>query len=1322
MKKGLTRAFLLISLLSWQATVFGQGGDNTLFLISNSHLDTQWNWDVRTTINEYLPRTMEQNFRLLDKYPNFYFNFEGAIRYMWMKEYYPENFAKLKGYVARGRWHVSGCAVDANDVMTTSAESILRNWLLANQFYKKEFGVRGGYDVMLPDCFGFSYALPSLARHAGMKGFHTAKLGWGSPYYDELAPFGVWQGVDGSQLYAIYKPHAYDTHEEYNKDLSRDASIQKAIADNASKYGLAAEMRYVGPRSDHGGGLRDEASTTGENTPYWLDRSVSADGPTKVVLTSPDAIFEAMEQHRSDKYQVWNGELPMTTHGVGAYTSRAMLKRWNRKTELLADAAEKSASLAQWYGLQSYPQTDMNEAWIRMLWQQHHDGITGTSIPNAYVFSENEYLLANKTFAKSLTGAVGALASSMNTSVEGTPVVVYNPLSFDRTDVVEGSMHVGAEPVGLQVFDQNGMEVLSQITRYDAARGELHFIFAAHVPSLGAAVYDVHTDKPSTLTSTLSVNEVLREISNGHYTVRLNQYGDITRLYDQIGGRSLVSQVQQQLFDDTSTSFPSWEIRYDDVKAAPRAKVDENVKIELVEDGALRKCFRVARSKEGSDFVQYVRMTAVSNRIDCVNEVDWQSQGNMLKANFSLMFSNPTTTYDMSLGTIERGVRTSSLYEVQGHQWADVSTTAKTFGVSILNDCKYGWDKPSTNAMHLTLIHTPKVGDSYSYQAQQDLGVNLFTYALYPHDGGWSEQTQKEASQLNQPLVAFVADKHDGSLGKQLSFISLNTDKVAVKAVKKAEETDELIVRVYEWAGKDEPQVALSFPSEIVSAREVNALEETVGTAQVSGKQLMFGLTKYQPRTFAVRLQAPEVAPTVEKVVSTPVALDYNVDMMSFDGKRNDASADIVYAYPAELMPETLVADNVEFSFGSKTDGQKNALRCAGQTLTIDRSVGQQKLYLLLASAEPNGSTAEFLMGDVANTLHVPYYSGTVGQLASPFNTGTSYRSENIALAVTHSHAVGSSSNETMRQLYIYKYVLPLPRGVNSITLPRNSNLYVLAATVSNNKSDNVLPFSEIGTYIDYAELGDASGKCGEQLAPDYVVASHQTGNHEAARMAADDDMLTKWCATDGQSHTPWLEYRFSEPKTICSWMVLNAGSEQLGYVSKAFKLQTYEDGAWKDVDIVADNTDNRVERGVAPFTTSRVRLQMIDGEQGDGFTTRIYEFAVYGQGQSTGIRTINDLQAKEIELVGNMPNPCAQTTTVTFRAAEAPESITMEVFAQSGKLVDSRQVALAGAGSRSFVWQGSLPSGVYLYRLVARKGSKVMKSNIKKLVISTNY
>lgn len=1296
MKHSIALYGLLSLALAMPNPTSAQADQKTLFFISNSHLDTQWNWDVKTTINEYIRNTMEQNFTRLDKYPNLTFNFEGAIRYMWMKEYYPEQYAKLKTYVHNGRWHISGCAVDANDVMVSSAESIMRNWLYANQFFKKEFGVRGGYDVMLPDCFGFSYALPSLARHCGFKGFHTAKLAWGSAEYDQLPPFGIWQGVDGSQIYAVYKPGAYDNHEQYNKNMANDSEMAAITANNYNKYGVAAEIRYVGPRSDRGGALQDNASSSGENTPYWLNLSAQTNGAVKVRIATPDEIFDYLDKNKNQKYHVKDGELPMRTHGVGSYTSRTMLKLWNRRNELLADATEKSASLAQWLGVQAYPQKAINDAWVRNLWQSHHDGITGTSIPNAYLYSMNDYVLVNKTLGNLLKTTTGNIVRAMDTQTEGMPVVVYNPLSFQRTDIVEARLTMPAKPEGLRVFDKDGKEVLSQISSYDEKTGEVVFLFAATVPSLGYAVYDVRFGEASQLTSSLRMDRLSHQLSNGNYRLTLSETGDPSQLIDLANNRQVLSASQLQMIYDHEDTWPSWEISYTDILRTPTA-VNENVSITKAEDGPLRKSFRVVKEKDGSQFVQYIRMNALDNRIDIVSEVDWQSHERMLKANFQMAFNNPKATYDISLGTIERGNRTADCYEVQGHQWADMSTIDGSYGLSILNDCKYGWDKPTDNSLRLTLIHTPSTGNSYTYQADQDLGVNLFTYSLFPHQGKWSELTQKAASQLNQPLVAVAAPKHEGTLGKEIEFLSVSTDQVAVKAVKKAEESNKLIVRVYEWAGQQHDKVTLTFPTRVLSAREVNGLEEPVGSATTSNKTLTFSISKYQPKTFAVTLAAAKT-PT-DKQTDDAVSLSYNVDMMSYDSKKNDALKSAPYAYPAELVPDVVTADGISFVMGNRSDGQNNAVRCSGQT--IDLPAAGRKLYLLAASTEPTGTVGEFVVGDQTYQFEVPYYGGTLGQLDSPYNGGTHYRKQDVALTTTHSHHIKGNSDEQYRFLYIYRFAITLPEGASQLKLPSNSSLMVYAATVSDTQADDIQPLTTLQTYIDYQELGSLSDDgCGEWIKPSLIWASHKNNDNESAKMAADRDELTKWCVTASQSQTPYLEYRFSEPHEICQWMVLNAGSESDDYVTRACKLQRYDNGKWIDVDVISDNRDNKIVRGVTPFTTNRVRLQMIQGEQ-SGYTTRIYEFGVYGKPRTvTAIQQpITVAPTSAIHLLGNSPNPCQGSTQIRCQVPAGIQQVTLNILSYDGRIV-CREDYQVSEGNQTLLWSGHLPNGIYLYRL----------------------
>ncbi len=1211
-----TRQFALsgVLVLAAQQSV-AQTTQPTLFLISNSHLDTQWNWTVKTTINDYVHKTMTENMALMDKYPAFMLNYEGAIKYMWMKEYYPTEYEQLKSYISSGRWHVSGMSVDASDVMVSSAESILHSMLYANRFYQQEFGVRGGHDIMLPDCFGFSYALPTLARHAGIKGFHTAKLAWGAASYDRLAPFGVWQGVDGSQIYGIYKPGAYDTHEDYNKDLTTDQGILKAAQANASAYGVPAVFRYVGPRSDHGGGLQDKSGSTGENTPYWLNLSAQkGDGDLRVVLATPDECMDYLDSLRNDKFQVWDGELPMRSHGVGSYTSWGLLKRWNRKTELLADAAEKASSLSHWLGARPYPAQQLRDAWVRMLWQQHHDGITGTSILAANDISYNEYYLANKQFAQELRASVGAITALMDTQAEGLPLVVYNPLSQERTDVVEAEVDCASEPGGVRVFGPDGQEVLSQVLSYDSKSHRLRLLFAATVPSLGCAVYDIRMGEPSQLTSTLTVNASTRQMSDGRYRVTVGAHGDVSQVYDLEHKRALLSPVRQQMIYDHEDTWPAWEVSYTDICRSPSALLGSGAQVTLVEDGPLRKSFRVERSQAGSTFVQYIRMTALSHRIDCVNEVDWQTQERMLKVQFPFTFSNNKDTYDISLGTIARGTRTADCYEVQGHQWADHTSTSGQYGVSILNDCKYGWDKPDARTLRLTLLHTPSCGN-YTHQANMDMGPNHFTYSILPHDGGWSQETQREAARLNQPLLAFAAPAHTGALGRTVSLARLNTDSVSIKALKRAEDSDELIVRLYEWTGCDQQDVRVTFPAPIESAREVNALEEEVGPATFHDSTLTLSMGRYQPHTFAVRLKSPSLQPDTTALWGTPVSLAYNVDVMSYDQSRGNATSMFPYAYPAEEVPDTLQSAGVRFVMGDRQDGKRNALRCSGQEIALAPQPGESRLCLLMASASERGSKARVVMGQDTTVLEVPYYTGRVGQPLTCTNLDAHYTRDDVALAISHAHSVSGKSNETMQYMMAYRYSVPLPQGASSVRILSNdSRLVLLAATTSSSPMDDLQEATPITTEIEYRELGSArADSLDHRLVPRRVTASHQNGTNEAAAKANDQDCTTKWCVTSSQSQTPWLQYTFAQPVVIDRWMVLGAASENGNYVARSFTLQ-YQDesGAWTNADAVTNNVINKCVRSISPITTQAVRLQIGQGEQ-NGYTTRIYEFAVYG-------------------------------------------------------------------------------------------------------------
>ncbi len=1291
----------------------------TLHFISDAHLDTQWNWDVKTTIDEYIPNTLNQNFLLFAKYPDFRFNFEGAIKYMWMKEYYPTQFETLKQHVQSGKWNISGGSIDANDVMVPSAESIIRNFLYGQSFYKKEFGRKGGTDMMLPDCFGFPYSLPTLAKHCGVTGFHTAKLAWGSAYdYNSLAPFGIWKGVDGSEIYAIFKGEAYDNHEIYNKDMSADAGTLATINTNTTTYGFPGAVRYVGPRGDRGGGLKDSQTETGENTPYWLQYSVNGTGQTKVKMSTPDEVFADLAQNPNEKYFIWNNELPMSTHGVGCYTSQAIMKYWNRKNELLADATEKTSVFAQWLGAQNYPVDLLHDSWVRILWHQFHDDLTGTSLPNAYSFSYNDEVLVNKDLSKTLLSSVGAVARQLDTQVDGIPLVIYNPLSILRNDIVEASVSVDSEPTGIRIMDNNGNEVLCQITKYDAETKLLSFIFEATVPSLGYATYDLRLNEKSSFTSGLSITN--SKIENDLYSVTINTKGDVSSIFDKELGIELLSNpIRLAMLNDRSEAFPSWEIRWTDVNSAPVAYVDENVVVSVAENGPLRVSLKILRSKKGSDFVQYVRLSPsrISKRLDFVNEVNWQTRGTMLKAVFPLKAANSKATYDMSIGAIERGINTSNLYEVAGHQWADQTHTSGLYGVSILNDCKYGWDKPDYATLRQTLIHTPAVGTNYVYQRDQDLGLNKFTYSFCRHLGKWDENTQWEASKLNQPMLAFQAPKHEGNLGKSTGVISVSTNKVAVKALKKAEDSDEIIVRVYELTGNGQTDVKMTFPANITSAREVNGIEESVGSTTFSGNELSFNIGKFQPKTFALKLASPETTKAAVTPVSVKADLTYNVDIMSFDTQKANATSGVKFAYPAEQLSNVLLADGIEFKIGSRTDGAKNAILCAGQNITLPVATGAKKLYILAASKNPVGTTGDFLLDGVKYSFRVPYYAGKTGMWETPYNLGLEYVKENVAFTATHRHSVSDSKNDSYNQMYMYKYCIPLTGTPLTLTLPVNSDVYVLAVSLSDNQNDDLIQASEITSLPEYTDLKGDAGDCGKRLIPLSVRASNQNGANEGPEKAIDRDVTTKWCVTN--NNTPWLEFTFDKAVEICRWFVLNAGSESSNYITKNFRLQRYENGVWIDVDVVTNNVENKVSRFVTPFTSQKVRLQVDQGEQ-NGTTTRVPEFAVYGKDDFPSSVEMPTVYGSGFRMNEIYPNPVENKAIIRCAISGNITDLKLRIYDIAGNLVDTRDYPAAITnGLCNIQWNcQSVKDGIYFYRVSAYHRDNLLSFGVGKMIV----
>lgn len=1106
----------------------------TLYIVNYAHLDTEWRWEYPQTIQEYLTKTMRNNFSLFEKYPHYIFNFTGANRYMFMQEYDPQDFAQLKKYVAAGRWFPAGSSMEENDVNSPSAESIMRQVLYGNEYFRHEFG-KSSSEYMLPDCFGFPASLPSILAHAGIKGFSTQKLssGWqpaprvGGPDSPERTPegipfnVGIWEGPDGKTILAALNPGGYGS--QVNSDLSKNNQPPAGAGNNGGGYtwnwpervdyngkvtGVFADYHYVGT-GDIGGSPNEssvkmlEAMATksltvippirvggrGAVQPAPAPPQRVGDGPLHVVQARADQMFLDIRPDQTSKMPRYKGDLELINHSAGSITSQTVHKRWNRQNELLAAAAEEASVGAAWLGGRTYPQERLNRAWRLVMAGQFHDSMAGTATPKSYEYIWNDDVLAMNQFSGVLTSATGAIASGMNTEGKGIPLVIFNPLSVAREDVVEAnaSFTFGI-PKAVRVFGPDGNEVPSQLV--GESNGATKILFLAKTPSIGFAVYDAQpADAPAQANSELSVSNSGME--NARYRVKIDSDGDVSSIFDKKINHELLSQpIRLAIILDNPKQWPAWNMDFEDETRAPRSIIGGPAKIRVVENGPVRVAVEVTREAEGSKFVQTIRLSArdAGNRVEFGNVIDWNSKEANLKAVFPLTASNKLATYNWDLGTVQRPNEEERQFEVASHQWIDLTDAGGSFGVTVLTDCKNASDKPADNTLRLTLVRTPGTRGGYPDQGSQDLGHHEFVFGLAGHDGDWRQgETDWQAYRLNQPLIAFQSAFHPGALGKSFSLLKTNNNRVRVLAMKKAEESDDVIVRFVEISGKEQSNVHLTFAAPVISIHEVNGQEMPVAgaSASVSGGDLVLSLTPNQIRSFAVKLGATKTK--LAAPVSRPVSLAYDMSVTSRDGRPADGAFDWQpnnpstgqgKALPAEMLPSDISYSGIHFKLASVAPGKPNAVTAHGQKIALPEGK-HARVFILAAGVRDQKGI--FTVGNNSVELSIPDWTGYIGQWdnrnwdtkqepivrpadAPPMPPGapttrtvTTFTGQltpgfikraDVAWFASHRHD-SAGANEAYAYSYLYAFAIDVPVGATTIALPDNERIRIMAITVS---------------------------------------------------------------------------------------------------------------------------------------------------------------------------------------------------------------------------------------------------------------------------------
>ena len=831
-------------------------------IVGNSHIDMAWLWPWTETV-EVVRNTFQSVLDLMREYPDFKFTMSSARTYEWMQEKYPDLFHQIEQRVKEGRWEIIGGMWVEPDLNMPDGESLVRQILVGKRYFQQNFGV----DVKIgwnPDSFGYNYQLPQIYKKSGMDYFVTQKLLWAHEF--TVFPYKLfwWQAPDGSRL-LTYFPHDYAGGIDA-EPLGTDVSIWMP-----SIYGKTIpdkpEMMHLYGVGDHGGGP----------TRIMLD---NADR-----LRAPDAVFPKLEfsfardffsdlEKKLPSMQVptWDGELYFAYHR-GVFTTQAETKRRIRSAEETVLNAEKFASLASLYG-RAYPQDGMELTWKNLLFDHFHDIMPGSGIAVNYLDAKRNLEDVDRAANDVTMGALREIAAHVNTQggniQSEVPVLIFNSLSWPRTEVTEVEAQLPTPANQIEVADSSGKLVPSQLLSVDEQTHRVHLLLMANTPSLGYQTYFVRPAMSAQATPTF-LRASADSLENEFIRVKLDpQTGCMTSLFDKRSGTEALAPAETdtggpktstcgnllQTFVDKPKQWDAWNIDADFEKQ--HWDLDKADEVKLVESGPLRAVIQIKNHFQNSTFVRNIILYAGAPRVDVKMQAEWHEKHILLKVAFPVSAHSNKAAFEIPFGSVERPTTRNTpaeqaQFEVPAQRWADISDS--THGFSLLNDCKYGYDARG-NVLRLSLLRSPEWPDPHA-----DEGHHEFTYSLYPHGGGWKDAlTIRRGYELNYKLLSLPFGKHQGALAAEHSFVQAQPDNVIVTALKKAEDQNALVLRYYEWAGK-EGNVTIQLPPGAESAAETDLMEKPTGGIPIQNGGITLHTKPYEIKTIKVQFSSlPQMA------------------------------------------------------------------------------------------------------------------------------------------------------------------------------------------------------------------------------------------------------------------------------------------------------------------------------------------------------------------------------------------------------------------------------------------------------------------------------
>ncbi|MEH2307853.1 alpha-mannosidase [Nostoc sp.] len=822
----------------------GGWGDqkSKIFLLGHAHLDLAWLWPVSETWNA-AQNTFESVLKLQADFPELIFCHSTPALYAWIEEHRPDLFQAIQAQVAAGRWEVVGGMWVEPELNLIAGESIVRQLLYGQRYIQEKFGQLSTM-VWVPDTFGFCATLPQFFANAGIEYFVTQKLRWNDTTKFDYGAFW-WRSPDGSEVFSLMSAPMGE-----NIDPVKMASY---ALEWQSQTGLSESLWLPGV-GDHGGGpTRDmlEIAQRWQKSPFFPDLEFTTAEKYLQQIKSGVRIQESESRSYDSPpaFPIWDDELYLEFHR-GCYTTHADQKRWNRRCENLLYEAEIFATLATISCGVTYPKAEIEAAWKQVLFQQFHDILPGSSITQVYTDALPQWQQVEQVGTKILQESLFAIASHITLSEppkpNSLPIFVFNSLNWQRSEVVSVALPT---PQEWQIYDTSGKQLVSQLSE------PLTLLFlATEIPPVGYRIFwlspssptlqEAKATSPSLLPDWILENEFLRVVIDP-------DTGDLSSIFDKTYQRELLSGAGNQLqaFKDSGQYWDAWNI---DPNYAQHPLPSTNLQsIQWLEQGPVQIRVRVVRQLGESEFCQDYILQADSPLLKIATTVNWQENHVLVKAAFPLNIEADFATYEIPCGAIHRTTKPQTpteeaKWEVPALRWADLTgeTQEGIHGVSLLNDCKYGYDsKP--NQLRLTLLRSPNWPDS-----EADKGFHEFTYTLYPHAGSWeSAHTVRRGYELNIPLQVILNPTNEnpsenpsfstGKDGLGMSFLDLSAENLILMALKPSEDDpQQLILRCYECHGEI-AELSLQSNLGLNLGDTVDLLERSSTTEFSSGQQIL---------------------------------------------------------------------------------------------------------------------------------------------------------------------------------------------------------------------------------------------------------------------------------------------------------------------------------------------------------------------------------------------------------------------------------------------------------------------------------------------------